>query len=195
MYRVASGRAIVVSSMLFASLFVLVVGSTRLALDHGVSGGSINGWTFVDATNVGAQALWTVLSFSPAATLIAVGVGVFVAVLNAVASAATVAGRDPQRMFTATQRKLAADLAGGRCEMERLWWFRCHRDGGHADHFFPHSRGGASTMTNLVWACPSCNLAKSATVPTVWQKMRLERRRSRYFPPTHPVTVGEKYRQ
>jgi hypothetical protein len=31
----------------------------------------------------------------------------------------------------------------------------------HVEHIVPRSRGGASTLDNLAWACPSCNLRKS----------------------------------
>lgn len=34
---------------------------------------------------------------------------------------------------------------------------RGHR---HLDHVVPLSRGGAHVLSNLVWACPSCNLRK-----------------------------------
>jgi hypothetical protein len=31
----------------------------------------------------------------------------------------------------------------------------------HVEHVLPRSRGGGSTLDNLAWACPSCNLRKS----------------------------------
>src|SRR5262249_29762647 len=31
----------------------------------------------------------------------------------------------------------------------------------HIEHVVPHSQGGPSDLTNLAWACPSCNLRKS----------------------------------
>lgn len=38
----------------------------------------------------------------------------------------------------------------------------------HCDHVFPLSRGGVSSMANLVTACPSCNSAKKARTPEEW---------------------------
>jgi hypothetical protein len=31
----------------------------------------------------------------------------------------------------------------------------------HVEHILPSSRGGSSTLENLAWCCPSCNLHKS----------------------------------
>ncbi|MBI1830878.1 MAG: HNH endonuclease [Planctomycetes bacterium] len=31
----------------------------------------------------------------------------------------------------------------------------------HIEHFLPRSRGGLTTMANLVLSCPGCNLAKA----------------------------------
>ena len=31
----------------------------------------------------------------------------------------------------------------------------------HVEHIIPESRGGPSTVDNLAWCCPSCNLHKS----------------------------------
>ena len=36
--------------------------------------------------------------------------------------------------------------------------------GFHGDHVVPHRRGGRTTITNGVGACPSCNLKKSNKV-------------------------------
>lgn len=38
----------------------------------------------------------------------------------------------------------------------------------HADHVMPLSRGGKHELSNLVIACSTCNLRKSATLPDVW---------------------------
>lgn len=35
----------------------------------------------------------------------------------------------------------------------------------HLDHHIPLSRGGEHTLTNVVWLCPVCNIAKSNKVP------------------------------
>lgn len=102
--------------------------------------------------------------------------------------------KDPQRMFTSDQRRAGADRSGGRCEMEGVFFTRCTRPGEHGDHWFPHSKGGASSMNNFVWACAPCNLAKSAHVPTFWETTRLEWRRRRYFAPHSHMRPGEKVR-
>jgi hypothetical protein len=34
----------------------------------------------------------------------------------------------------------------------------------HLEHIVPRSRGGDSTLDNLAWACPACNLRKSDRV-------------------------------
>ena len=55
------------------------------------------------------------------------------------------------------------ERAAGRCE-----YCRMHQSlqGAtfHVEHIIPRSRGGASQLDNLGWACPSCNLHKSNRV-------------------------------
>ena len=99
--------------------------------------------------------------------------------------------KDPRRIFAVADRKVAFDRAGNRCEYNGWLWFRCWRPAHHADHFFPHARGGATSMRNLVAACTTCNLAKSAHMPTPLVRRRLERRRRRYFPAGVDVRAGE----
>lgn len=38
----------------------------------------------------------------------------------------------------------------------------------HFDHVFPHSRGGSTSVANLVLACAPCNLSKGARTPEEW---------------------------
>jgi hypothetical protein len=56
--------------------------------------------------------------------------------------------------------------AGERCE-----YCRMHQalQGAtfHVEHTVPSSRGGASDLANLAWACPACNLHKSNRVEAV----------------------------
>ena len=40
------------------------------------------------------------------------------------------------------------------------------------DHVFPFSRGGRSTMDNLVTACPRCNMSKHAKTPEEWRQFK-----------------------
>ena len=103
--------------------------------------------------------------------------------------------KDPQRMFTATQRTTGFARAGGRCELEVLPFIRCSRSPSHGDHYIPWSKGGATTMGNFVAACRSCNLRKSDSVPSAFATWRLERRRKKYFPDGVPVRVGERAQQ
>jgi 5-methylcytosine-specific restriction endonuclease McrA len=44
------------------------------------------------------------------------------------------------------------------------------------DHVIPVSRGGSSTLDNLVTACLACNLAKSTMTPKEW-RAQLRRRK------------------
>jgi hypothetical protein len=37
----------------------------------------------------------------------------------------------------------------------------------HVEHIFPSSKGGASTLENLAWCCPSCNLHKSDRIDSM----------------------------
>ena len=39
----------------------------------------------------------------------------------------------------------------------------------HADHVYPYSKGGETTVDNLVTACPSCNGKKQAKIG-IWPK-------------------------
>jgi hypothetical protein len=61
---------------------------------------------------------------------------------------------------TAIERKVEA-RAAGRCE-----YCRMHQSlqGAtfHVEHIMPRSRGGQRRLDNLAWACPGCNLRKSA---------------------------------
>lgn len=59
--------------------------------------------------------------------------------------------------------RLSAERAGNRCE-----YCRMHQalQGAkfHLEHVIPKSRGGATDLDNLAWACPGCNLRKSTRV-------------------------------
>lgn len=102
--------------------------------------------------------------------------------------------KDPARLFSAEQKRAGHARAGHRCEMELLPFIRCRRPSEHGDHWYPHSRGGATTMGNFVAACSPCNLRKSATMPSRFATARLSARRRRYFPSGVPVRSGERYR-
>ncbi|WP_159600721.1 HNH endonuclease [Agromyces humi] len=90
---------------------------------------------------------------------------------------------DSRRRFTDAQRREGSRRAGdGRCEHKLPMWVRCRKTGTHADHIYPHSRGGQTTLSNLQMLCPHHNLAKSDKIPSALYVWRLERRRTRYFP-------------
>lgn len=193
MYRVASARTLTVAGTIATGLFSMLIGSIELAARNGVSAGKIDDWSIWSALSTGSGRLWDLAVLYPPATYVVIGVLAVMVFVSFIADKVGGTVKDPQRMYTKDQRMLGANLAGGRCEMEAYWWLRCPRGGEHGDHFFPHSLGGATSMRNFVWACAKCNIAKSNHVPTIWQKIRLERRRRRYFPEGMLVDVGEKY--
>jgi 5-methylcytosine-specific restriction endonuclease McrA len=47
------------------------------------------------------------------------------------------------------------------------------------DHVVPVSRGGSSTLDNLVTACLACNLAKSTMTPKEWRAQQRQRKQGR----------------
>lgn len=103
--------------------------------------------------------------------------------------------KDPQRMFSRSQKREGDSRAGWRCEMESFPFIRCRGTSEHGDHWYPWSLGGVTDMGNYVSACAKCNLKKSAKVPTKFQTARLEHRRKKYFPAGVPVKAGERYRR
>ena len=97
---------------------------------------------------------------------------------------------DPQRLFTVAQKTEAGRRCGNsRCEHKNPLWFRCNARGTHGDHIYPHSRGGATTLSNLQLLCPTHNLRKSASIPSVAYIWRLEQRRAKYYPDGVPGRV------
>ena len=110
---------------------------------------------------------------------------------NGLSVAAT---KDPRRAYSSDERKAGFGRAGGRCEFDAwLGLSRCGRAAEHGDHWWPHSRGGATSMPNLVAGCAWHNRSKGATLPTRGQTRRITRRRRRYFPEGIPLVPGERY--
>lgn len=99
--------------------------------------------------------------------------------------------KDRRRMFTTDERLTGFARSGGQCEYDRWMVFRCTRTAEHGDHFYPWSKGGATSMRNFVSACPRCNTTKGARMPSTLQAARIRARRARYFPAGTPVDVGE----
>ncbi|MEK6311914.1 MAG: HNH endonuclease signature motif containing protein, partial [Curtobacterium sp.] len=80
---------------------------------------------------------------------------------------ASLAPRDPDREFKPSTRAAVFDAARRRCEFDcPVPWVRCPRRAEHADHFFPWTSGGASSMANCVAACARHNLSKGARMPS-----------------------------
>lgn len=101
--------------------------------------------------------------------------------------------RDAVRTYTKSQREQGMNRCNNRCEGTGLF-FRCRYRGDdlHGDHWYPHSRGGATSINNLVMLCPSCNLSKSAKIPSFSQTGALRLRRTIGMDYNDPVKkVGE----
>jgi len=94
------------------------------------------------------------------------------------------------RMYSAQQKNEGHKRAGNRCEFSSRYG-RCKNKAVHADHFYPYSRGGATSMKNFVSACEHHNLSKGAKIPSLVEKSRIEARRAHYFPVGVSVSVGE----
>jgi len=89
---------------------------------------------------------------------------------------------DPRRAFTQAQRAQGFARAGNRCEHLSVFGRRCSAAPTHGDHHYPHSRGGATELSNFVALCARHNLVKGARIPSRFSTRRLERRRKAYFP-------------
>ncbi len=78
-----------------------------------------------------------------------------------------------RRSFNESERDAIYRSAGGHCqacgvELQPGW---------HADHIVPWSKGGVTDVINGQALCPTCNLAKSKTLPfklREWQKLALK---------------------
>lgn len=66
--------------------------------------------------------------------------------------------------FSASDIKNLYRLQNGRCPYCQI----SIESGYHIDHFIPLVLGGTNSITNLVLACPSCNLSKGAKHPEEW---------------------------
>jgi 5-methylcytosine-specific restriction endonuclease McrA len=97
---------------------------------------------------------------------------------------------DEQRLFDSKQKDIARKRCGNQCEHKHPFWFRCKRPAEQADHIYPWSKGGATSLTNLSYLCARDNNRKSNWIPTKTYIWRLERRRRRYFPPDQDRKVN-----
>ena len=117
--------------------------------------------------------------------LCAVGVAILIARSSGHASRQ----KDPQRNFTPTQRIEGFARARNQCEHVNVFGRRCTDAPTHGDHHHPHSKGGATSLSNFVALCARHNLTKSNHVPSHFATRRLERRRRTYFPPGARVDI------
>lgn len=134
----------------------------------------------------------TVLSLNLGWWWVAVVLVVFLVVVRLVRSVRSLfpVQKDPLRMLGAAERQRCFSRAGNRCEHKRPLWFRCNGPGQHADHIYPWSRGGATSLANFQSLCQQHNLRKGSKTPGRAYVWRLERRRRHYFPPGESVKVN-----
>ena len=98
--------------------------------------------------------------------------------------------QDPWRRFKYEARRVVMSRAGNRCEgAVFLAWGRCAEPAIEADHVYPWSRSGPTTVGNGQALCGGHNRRKAAWKPAWWYLMSLERRRCSYFPPATDVRV------
>lgn len=98
--------------------------------------------------------------------------------------------RDPMRLFKGELRRVVMARAGGRCEGSAfLAWGRCRDKATEADHVYPYSRNGPTTLANGQALCRGHNRHKAAMTPPWWYLLSLEHRRRSYFAPGTDVRV------
>lgn len=86
--------------------------------------------------------------------------------------------RDTNRLYSHSDKIKYSSLCNNRCEGIGIF-LRCRHEGNdlQGDHWYPYSRGGATTKKNLVMLCPKCNKKKTNHVPTFLQTKAIEFRR------------------
>lgn len=125
--------------------------------------------------------------------LLAGGVVLAVWALVAIARNRSRGQSDPQRAYTGAQREEIFSRAGGRCEYISWGLARCGAPAEHADHLWPWSKGGATSVLNGVASCAHHNTSKGAKILPRWQVAWLVARRRSYFPDGVGRAVGEWY--
>lgn len=110
------------------------------------------------------------------------------------------------RSYKARRRSLeesgmtTAELLEWDAEQEKV----CHWCGDdcetnyHVDHYFPLSRGGPHCASNLVIACPQCNVRKGARMPDEWidvLREDIEEKVDSAYMPTHDLWHTESMAQ
>lgn len=94
------------------------------------------------------------------------------------------------RNFPSEIKAAGNKRAGYQCEFSN-GLSRCKNRAEHGDHFYPWSKGGASTLRNYVASCSQHNLSKGSKMPSSVEKARIEARRKRYFMPLTDRTAGQ----
>lgn len=74
--------------------------------------------------------------------------------------------KDTRRAFSPSQRAQIFSACGGKCEYPRLLLGRCNRPATQADHIYPWSKGGATSVENGSGLCAMHNRLKSNRVPS-----------------------------
>lgn len=98
---------------------------------------------------------------------------------------------DPDRWFSRAVLREGHVRAGHQCEYtDTRTNERCVNRSREGDHFFPYSKGGASTQQNMVSSCRWHNQWKRDRILYDELPVIEERRRS-YFPAGVSVCVGE----
>jgi hypothetical protein len=82
----------------------------------------------------------------------------------------------PSAYISAQNRQIILERAAGRCEYCQSW-VEYATQAFDVDHIMPVSRGGASSLDNLAYACSGCNRHKfnhiTASDPIVGQEVSL----------------------
>lgn len=149
-------------------------------------GGGVTGWAnmFIDAVAALAAKVTTGVGWAvahPIVPAVVVGLIVIGLLVHLVRSHRPVV-QDPQRMYTSEQRKESFGYAGGQCEYTGKLLTRCRKPAEHADHLFPWSKGGATSIANCCASCATHNLSKGANILPSWRVRLLVHRRKRYYP-------------
>lgn len=88
--------------------------------------------------------------------------------------------RDPQRLFTWSQKHIIRVRAHNQCEHKSVLRHRCRAAGTDADHVIPWSRGGVTQLWNSQLLCRRHNRRKSNRQPSRLYRWRLHHRRAHY---------------
>lgn len=114
-------------------------------------------------------------------TLVSLTIAAIAGLALAIITRQRLTRRDPQRLFSWTQKKAILARAGYRCEHKHPFWKRCQATSRlQADHVIPWSRGGLTISSNSQALCRVHNRSKSNHMPRTIYIWRLVRRRRKY---------------